>query len=219
MILVWSAQLDDNYAGNASALDDDNGEKNTTLVVVARDDYLQIITLSNRKILSQKWNCKGDGGLRYQEEWSSDHDFFFFFYMLFRGSKIYFLVWRSFCSFPLMSSPANLPFKCARESVLHCEQLMTASNPSSTHDDCEIREFSNRSLEECKTCERRWWWWWQGVGIARWRAREAWQRLAAPRYAKVRQGLYYSLPATYIMYPIVVEIFYEGVEQGVRKRS
>jgi hypothetical protein len=38
--------------------------------------------------------CKGDGELRYQEEWSSDHNFFFFFffYMLFRGSKIDFLV-------------------------------------------------------------------------------------------------------------------------------
>jgi hypothetical protein len=44
-----------------------------------------------------------------------------------------FLVWRSLCSFPLMSSPANLPFKCAREGLLHCEQLMNASSPSSTH--------------------------------------------------------------------------------------
>jgi hypothetical protein len=53
--------------------------------------------------------------------------------MLFRGKKIDFLVWRSLCSFPLMSSPANLPFKCALEGLLHCEQLMTASSPSSTN--------------------------------------------------------------------------------------
>jgi hypothetical protein len=41
------------------------------------------------------------------------------------------------------------------------------------------------------------------------------RRLGAPRYAKVlkvRQGLYYN-------YVQNCEIFYEGVEQGVRKRS
>ncbi len=154
--------------------------------------------------------CKGDGEIRYQEEWSSEHEFFF--YMLFRGSKIDFLVWRSLCSFPLMSSPANLPFKCAREGVLHCEQLMTASSPSSTHTMTANSANSRiaRSLEECKTCERRWWCWWAGcrdsaLACARRLAAlgSAWQRLAALGSAKVRQGLYYSLPAIYIMYPII----------------
>jgi hypothetical protein len=172
--------------------------------------------------------CKGDGEIRYQEEWSSEHEFFF--YMLFRGSKIDFLVWRSLCSFPLMSSPANLPFKCAREGVLHCEQLMTASSPSSTHTMTANSANSRiaRSLEECKTCERRWWCWWAGcrdsaLACARRLAAlgSAWQRQGTPRTLLQSTSNIYYVPnnISIQIVEIVVKIFYEGVEQVVRKRS
>jgi hypothetical protein len=106
-------------------------------------------------------------------------------------------------SFDVVS--ANLPFKCAREGVLHCEQLMNASSPSSTHTmtaDLSANSRITRSLARSRSArlarDGGGGGGGQGVGTARWRARDAWQRLAAPRYAKVRQGLYYSLPATYM---------------------
>jgi hypothetical protein len=65
------------------------------------------------------------------------------------------------------------------------------------HDDCGfIREFSNHSLARSRSARLArdgggggGGGGGQGVGIARWRARDAWQRLAAPWYAKVRQTL------------------------------
>jgi hypothetical protein len=90
-----------------------------------------------------------------------------------------------------MSSPANLPFKCAREGLLHREQLMNASSPSSTHT-MTVKSANSRitrSLARSRSGRLArdgggGGGGGQGVGIARWRARDAWQRLAAPRYAK-----------------------------------